>query len=156
MPKGKKHRRSESKELRQLKEKIIKSKNLTEEQIVLNTNSRNKMSEALHKFIEPFSALARDQDTYKSVVNIAVLVWNATVSDTETRQQMLTEFERSWANKDKRTQKIAAGLVKDMIRRKDRHFSQDKRYILDFTVSVTRDGYHLAVVAASPKEEPRL
>jgi hypothetical protein len=116
--------------------------------VVYEPAGREKMSEVLEDFIEPYRDLADTEDAFRKLLNLGMLAWNAALLPEDKRRAMIDEtlgagFSR--ASSPDRAQ--ARGFVEEMVRRKLEHFPDNRRSIISFELTDTGTGYHLAVAS---------
>lgn len=112
--------------------------------IMRNNASQEKMSEVILKFIEPYRRYAGSTNAVNSLVALALVAWNTTLLPPEKRQESL---EESILIMPEEMRDMCRDLLSEMMKRKQRYFSQYDRMVLDFEVADMGDGFHLSVVS---------
>ena len=107
-----------------------------------------KMSEVMEAFIEPYLDLANTEENLRKLVTLAGLAWNTALFPEEQRAKMLDD---GLATLPPEARAGLKAFVEEMIKRKDQHFSEIKRAVVDFEVRTTKEGFYLSV-ASSPGE----
>ncbi len=59
--------------------------------VVYEPTGREKMSEVLDDFIEPYQEVADNEDSYRKLLNLAVLAWNAALLPEDQRRTAIDE-----------------------------------------------------------------
>jgi hypothetical protein len=106
-----------------------------------------KMSEVLGEFIRPYVEADESEQQFEALVQIATIVWNATLLPARERGEALRELESLVPPEGREGMK---DLVTDMIRRKETHFADITRGIVDVQVTWTPTGPHLSVMSTLP------
>jgi hypothetical protein len=116
--------------------------------VVYEPAGREKMSDVLEDFIEPYRDMADTEDAFRKLLTLALLAWNAALLPEDRRRAMIDEtlgagFSR--ASGADRSQ--AREFVEVMVRRKEEHFAANQRAIISFELTDTGDDYHLSVAS---------
>lgn len=106
-----------------------------------------KMSEVLEAFIAPYMEFAETEESFKKLVMIAVIAWNATLLPRNAQTKAIDDVLTSLPPE---TQADARSIVRDLMRRKRIHFGKIRRAIIDFEIIDTKEGFHLTV-ASTPE-----
>ncbi len=111
-------------------------------------NAREKMSEVVLEFVEPYRQLAIDQHAFDRLIAIAILAWNAAFLDETDRRDLIDQaVETAIPDDDEQARAGVRQIMNDLIERKKRHFAGCKRVILHYQLSETQDGFHLSVAS---------
>jgi hypothetical protein len=110
--------------------------------------TEEKMSAVVLNFIAPYTELATSKAAYEKLVSLALLAWNASLMEglerqafiAKARQTILSSAGTGWA-------KELDQLLTSLIQRKARYFADNKRMIIDFRVSETKDEFRLAIIS---------
>ena len=104
-----------------------------------------KMSDALARFVEPYLGFTDSEESYRRLLSLGVVAWNAALLSGDERRQMIDDtlghVRGSEAEKGGVRQ-----FIDDLVRRKQAEFAADRRPIVDFELTDTGTGYHLSVV----------
>lgn len=105
-----------------------------------------KMSEVLIDFIDPYVEYAETYEAYQKLVMVAIVAWNTALFPEKKQKAMVKKMMKSLSlsRSDARDMK---GITKELIERKNTHFAEHTRIIVDYQVTDTRDGYHLSVAS---------
>jgi hypothetical protein len=116
--------------------------------VVFSPPGREKMSDVLEDFVEPYRDLADTEDAFRKLLNLGMLAWNAALLPGGERRAMIDETlgaALSRASAPDRAQ--ARVFVEEMVRRKLEHFPGNRRAIISFELTDTGTGFHLAVAS---------
>jgi hypothetical protein len=116
--------------------------------VVYEPAGREKMSDILDEFIEPYEELAANEESYRKLLNLGVLAWNAALMPEDQRRTAIDEMLREGlprSSKEDRAQ--AKAFIETLIRRKEERFAANQRAIISFELTDTGDGYHLTVAS---------
>ncbi|HID86163.1 MAG TPA: hypothetical protein EYP55_02155 [Anaerolineae bacterium] len=106
------------------------------------------MSQVLRDFVEPYLEFADTEEAYRKLLTLAVLAWNASFLSEEERQDMIDRvLSEGLSEADDELKAGLKSIVNMLIRRKEEHFAAYTRRIIDFDVTDTGEGYHLAVAS---------
>ena len=127
------------------------------EVILANLPAGPKMSEVLGELVRPFRDSAETLHSYKVLMMMGSLAWNATLVPAGERIALIEKVLGPLPEADR---PIGAQLLNDLMLRKDRLFPENRRMIID--CEVTDDGavWHLQVVSSmqavrsAPKTDP--
>jgi hypothetical protein len=110
-----------------------------------------KMSEVVIDFIEPYAEYAETYEAYQKLVMIAIVAWNTTLLPEKKQKPMIKKMIKSLSlsRSDARDTK---GIIEELIERKNKHFAEHTRTIMDYQVIEKRDGFHLSVASALDEE----
>jgi hypothetical protein len=151
---AKKRRRQRKKEtgidglVRQMRESGL----FKEGEIDFQPGEGPKLSAVFLDFIEPFREYASTDEAYQKLIAIAVIAWNATLLSKPERKELIdatihsivTTAGEEW-RKDSET------TLAMLIKHKERHFADDKRFIVDYRLTETENEYHLSMASFMKK-----
>jgi hypothetical protein len=147
MPSSKsKKKEKKKKALRRLKSKLEKRRLIKDYQLYSNPSGREKMSEVLMRFAEPYAAFASTEEDYRNLFALAALAWNNSLlskSEGSTLDDLIHE-QIPWA------ENATKWIIKDLTRRKDLYFAEYSNIIVDYEVKITGDVTHLTVAYEMP------
>jgi len=108
-----------------------------------------KMSDVLGEFVDPYADFVEGIESYRRLLSLAVLAWNAALAPDVQRQAMVDQVLREGL-RDASEEWLATGreIVDQLIVRKQRFFAGYRRPILDFSLEDRGDHYYLAVASA--------
>jgi len=105
------------------------------------------MSEVLLDFVEPYRELAATEEALRKLLTLASVAWNAALLPPAKREALLRSTE------DRLPPDLRAdyrAILEPLILRKQQHFSDNSRSILDFELSMERAGPDLRVMSTLP------
>ena len=108
------------------------------------------MSDVLMEFIEPYAEFATTDEEFGKLIPIAVVAWNAAILPPRERQEMIDNIIDAAIPMAKED---AKAIIEEMMKRKEKDFAQNRRMILNYQITKTREGRHLAVVSTMPKSD---
>ena len=117
------------------------------EVVIVESTDGVKMSEVLEAFIAPYMEFAETEESFEKLVMIAVIAWNTSLLPRSAQTKAIDDLLTSLPPE---THADARSIVRDLMRRKQKHFGKIRRAIIDFEVIDTRDGFHLTV-ASTPE-----
>jgi len=115
--------------------------------VIVESADGVKMSEVLEAFIAPYMEFTETEESFEKLVAIAVVAWNTSLLPRLAQTKAINDLLQSLPPE---TQADAKAIVRDLIRRKRKHFGKIRRAIIDFEIIDTRDGFHLTV-ASTPE-----
>ena len=137
--------------LASLKQKLRKNSSSFDKMIV-SPPEEVKMSEVLEEFVEPYKEFAETKKATRRLLTLATVAWNMTLFSPSEQQKMMEQFftdEIVEANQELKAE--IQKLIKELMERKNRYFSQYKRMIVDFELIDQGNGYYLSVASTLPK-----
>jgi hypothetical protein len=142
----KRHRRQKMTRIGALKQKLRSDKLFAGKELVVQPSGKEKMSEVLEAFVEPYRDAAKTFQAYQALITVGIVAWNAALTPKNKRRGMLDDaLEAAFPSDDPVNRQIFQGIVNELVERKERHFPENKRFILSYQLSENRDNYHLAV-----------
>jgi hypothetical protein len=108
------------------------------------TDHPEKMSEVLEDFVEPYLGLAHDYDSCNRLYGIAAIAWNMALFPPDTRQKRLDEACKGIDGQDFEDVKT---LIAELVQRKERYFSDNRRAVVSFDLADQGDSYYLSVMS---------
>ena len=116
--------------------------------VVYEPAGGEKMSEVLEDFVEPYRELADTDDSFRKLLTLGMLAWNAALLPEDQRWAMIDEMLAAGFSRCSKAD-LAAGreVVEVLVRRKEEQFAENQRAIISFQLTDTGDGYHLSVAS---------
>lgn len=117
-----------------------------------------KMSEVLMEYAEPLTTPlpAHDDKAFRNAIGVAAMCWNAALSPKELRKEGLNQFVSSRANEMLPAAELRE-ILNFMVERKNRFFRNNKRWILDYSVTCTKKDRHVQIASTlEPKQMKNL
>lgn len=143
--KRKRNRRKRTGRLEALKQKLRSDGILAGRKIVFEPGGEEKMSEVLLAFVEPYQHLTTSYEAYQRLIGVAVIAWNAALLPADGRRELIAEAGK--AITDKGTRRDLMAILDELIKRKERFFPDNKRFIVSYELSEAKEGYHLSVAS---------
>lgn len=129
-------------------EKKLRKESFPFEKLVVSPPGEVKMSEVLEDFVEPYREEAQTKEATRRLLTLATIAWNAALYPEPERQGMIDQvLTDDIVEGDKKLKAEIQEIVKELIARKNRYFSENKRMILDFELKDVGSGYHLSVAS---------
>jgi hypothetical protein len=118
------------------------------QKIVVEPGGKEKMSDALADFVAPYADSAKAQEEYEKLLSLAVFAWNTALMPKEEQQPVLDKtIDEGLPGLPGAMKADLKGLLKTLIARKQAFFANNRRFILDFDLQDTGNGYHLSVAS---------
>jgi hypothetical protein len=116
--------------------------------VVYEPTGREKMSEVLEDFIEPYRESADSEDSFRKLLNLGMLAWNVALLPEGERPTVIDEMLRvGFSRAEEADLAQAREFVETLVRRKMEQFAANQRAIISFELTDTGDGYHLSVAS---------
>jgi hypothetical protein len=124
------------------------------QEFVIEPAGKEKMSEVLEDFIEPYRDTVDGEDDYRKLLTIALIAWNAALMPEGQRAAMIDDLLSAGMppGSDDLLAELRS-LVNLMVERKLTHFATNRRAIVSFEVRDTGRNFHLSV-ASTPDDLP--
>ena len=127
-----------------LKTELTKDVPLDGCKIVVQPSGETKMSEVLLEFIEPYSQYWKTKEELNKLLGVAVIVWNAALLPGNERKEIIENAVKVAPPEIRQDMKA---IIEEMIQRKETHFAHNKRMILNYQVTMTKEGPHVTVLS---------
>jgi hypothetical protein len=127
-----------------LKAELTKNLPLGDAKIVFQPGGETKMSEVLLEFVEPYSRYWKTREDLNKLLGIAVIAWNAALMQGNERKEIIENALNALPPEIRQDIK---GIVDEMIQRKDKHFANNKRFIMNYQVTMTRKGPYVTALS---------
>jgi len=135
------------------------------------------MSAVLLEFIEPYRDESLDDAVVETLIPLGIIAWNVALLPPDKREESLNEFcakvfRRRWRTRLERIGDWLRILVRrrrdaaleveppevadfkqmayELIERKLRYYPHNRRFIMDYRLTITEDDVHLSVVSTLP------
>jgi hypothetical protein len=149
--KKKRGREKRSREFGQLMSKLKESGFLEEKEVVFEPGGEEKMSEVIMSFVEPYRDYAHTYEELNKLITLAIVAWNAALLPKDEWKEMVDKISSSFSPSDAEDFKQ---ITEMLVERKRRYFSDNKRLILDYHLSESREGFHLSVASMLRDRRP--
>jgi hypothetical protein len=127
----------------------MEKQGLLEDTVLIHEpRGKEKMSEVLEEFAQPYLDLVDDSyEMQNKVMATAVLAWNFTLLPRKARKAAVEDLVSSLSLQDEKMEEDTRRILKDMIERKKRYFRANKRFIISYELSMTKNGFYLSVAS---------
>jgi len=113
----------------------------------------DKLSDRLGDFLAPYSHLAADEVSYRNLLRIAIAAWNLALFPPDRHPALLDEMvSPARLAVDDAARAEMRALLQELVTRKGQLFATERRYIVDFDLKSTPDGYQLSVASTLPND----
>lgn len=147
---AKKKRRQIKKEFRidKLKHQIRQSGLFKEGEITFQPSQGPKLSAVLEDFIKPYQEIASTDDAYRKLIALAVVAWNAAILSKAERKELIdTTINSIVTTAGEEWRKDSEEVLRMLIKHKERHFPDDRRFIVDYRLTKTMGEFYLSVAS---------
>ena len=117
--------------------------------IVQNPPGLAKMSQVFEDFLAPEMDNAEGEEQLRQVLTLGMIAWNASLLRPAEREKLLQDTEQTMPAEVRAALRL---LVEPLIRRKEEHFAEHRRFILKYILTYDADGPYLQVVSSMPDE----
>lgn len=114
----------------------------------INPQREVKMSEVLTDFARPYREMADTEESYRRLLTLATVAWNASFYPEDKRQDMVDRMLNEGL--PTATEELKAGLrniVTVLIKRKEDYFPNYTQKIVEFELTDRGRNYHLSVAS---------
>jgi hypothetical protein len=118
-------------------------------EVILNDDRLEKMSDVIHRFAEPLKD--ENGDVPANMLHFAILVWNASLLPKDEREEAFREIIKALPGKERGVREGALLAIGMLLERKEKYFSDNKRIIIDYDITETKDMLNLNIVSTVPK-----
>ena len=118
-------------------------------EVIQNDDRLKKMSDVIHRFAEPL----RDEngDIPANMLRFAILIWNASLLPEDEQEEAFRGIIKALPGKERGLREGALLAIGTLLERKKKYFSDNKRVIIDYEITETKDMLNLNVVSTVPK-----
>ena len=143
---AKRKKRKQRNLVESLKTELTKDVPLDGCKIVVQPTGETKMSEVLLEFIEPYSQYWKTKEDLTKLLAVAVIAWNAARLPGGERKEIIENTGKAIPPEILEDTKA---IIEMMIERKEMHFAHNKRMIMNYKVTMTKEGPHVTVLSTS-------
>ncbi len=129
--------------------RVQASEHLKNRKVIQNPGGAEKMSDVIHRFAEPLQD--EDGDVPPNMIRFAILVWNASILKKGEREEIIKDIENVLPDPDEEMREIMISIIDMLLERKEKHFSDNKRFIIDYYITETDNRVDLDVVSTLPE-----
>lgn len=135
-------------------EKKLRKNSSSFDKLIVSPPGEAKMSEVLEEFVEPYKEFGETKKATIRLLTLATVAWNiALFSPTEQQKIIHQVLTDEIVEGDQELKAEIQELIKELIERKNRYFSQYKRMIVDFELKDQGNGYYLSVASTLSTED---
>ena len=127
-----------------LKTDLTKNLPLDGSKIVIQSSGETKMSGVLLEFVEPYSKYWKTKEELTKLLGVAIIAWNAALLPGNERKEIIENAVKVAPPEIRQDMKA---IVEEMIQRKETHFAHNKRMIMNYQVTMTKEGPHVTVLS---------
>lgn len=110
-----------------------------------------KLSAALIKLVSPFAPHAKTLREYKVLIGIGVTAWNLPLLEGPEREDFYKQLIQPLLESgDEHMRREAKEMFSTLLKRREQYFADDKRLIVNFTVTDNGDEYNVAIATVMP------
>lgn len=113
--------------------------------MTVTPHGKKKMSEVILDFIAPYVPAAQSEARYRRLLSVAVVAWNASLCPPLERRRILDSVIYEAMPYGAEDTKL---VIEELVRRKECYFSDNKRLILSYDLTITKEGSHLSVASS--------
>jgi hypothetical protein len=140
----KKKKRDQNKRRRRLKQGRPQQGLPDRATVVVSPPGHEKMSEVLLEFVELYSGQWNTEEELAKLLTVAMIAWNASFLSGSEREEFLRDMV---AAVPPEARPAMRAIMDELIQRKLSHFASNKRMLLDFQITMTPSGPHVAVMS---------
>ena len=145
--KPKRKRNPKQKRLKAFKRRLEQGP-LREMPIFMNPKGEVKMSKVLTDFVKPYRENADTEESYRKLLTLALVAWNASFLPEDKRQDMVDRiFNEGIPTATEELKTGLRGIVTTLIKRKKDYFPNYTQRIIEFELTDRGRNYHLSVAS---------
>ena len=115
---------------------------------IIEPINEEKLSLAIFQLVEPYKSEADNIQAFTGLITLAVMVWNVSILKGDEQKKMMKKIKAMLLDDSSQEwEQPLEQIVTQLIRRKKRYFAHDKRFIIDYEITESRDEFNLAVVS---------
>jgi len=108
-------------------------------------NDGNKLSDVIDDFAKPLLEKCSDFAAQKQMRTFAMLAWNLCVAPKSEADKLKEKLYKDVCKNDAQAVKDMNEVMDYFIARKEHFFKDDKRFIVSYSITNSKDGLHLQV-----------
>ncbi|RUS93945.1 hypothetical protein DSM106972_094820 [Dulcicalothrix desertica PCC 7102] len=118
-------------------------------EVIVEPEGYEKMSDVLLQFLKPYLNAGKTLKEYKSLVMLGIIAWNASIMPPEKQEEAVSiQLPKIVAKMPKNIRSDMTSVINELMERKQKHFNEIKRLILEYTVEQQGEGFNLSVVSS--------
>ena len=144
----KKRKKRQGSRLERFKRRLEADESLKGQTLVFASGDQEKMSAVLLDFIKPYRKYAKTYEAYHRLVSVALVAWNAALLPDSERQELIDNtVDAAMKAGNTRERDEAREVINELIKRKERYFATNKRFIVSYQLTETETHYYLSVAS---------
>lgn len=147
-----KRHKKKSASLQRLMQEMQRETETKVHKVLVNPPGEMKMSDAIGELIKPYSELGDTLPAYKNLVSIACVAWNIANLPQEKRFSEIQEALNNLPDMTGELRLDMTGFMAELIARKELLFPDNRRFIVNFKVTETKNDYNLAIASTLPSD----
>ena len=113
-----------------------------------NRDGPNKLSQAITTPLSPYKDMGSTYQSYYALLAITCMAWNASLVEEPERGEIVKQVVSFFKDKTDAKGQLEFSLFSyELIARKLLLFPNDRRYVVKFDVTETKDDYHVFVLS---------
>jgi molybdopterin-biosynthesis enzyme MoeA-like protein len=116
-------------------------------QFIKNPPGKEKMSEVLYEFIQPYYEMVHDLRSFQFLVSAGIVAWNAGLFSGSKRKEVIEIFMDTLPAEPLEMRNIVTNMIDDLVQRKERKFADNQRRIINVKTWEERDEYRMVVMS---------
>ena len=135
------------------KKRYKKETALQDQKAPANPPGEGKMSSMVTSLIEPYRGTAVDRASYHNLVAIACIAWNTANLPEEAWPANIREAIHELPNVVDEMRPEMARFILELVKQKVALFPDERRIIVDFKITETKDNYYLGIASIRSGEK---
>jgi hypothetical protein len=116
-------------------------------EVISTPGGQEKMSEVLLEFVEPYLQHGRTEEAVNKLLTVALVAWNAALVTGSQRDKLIQDTLQAVPAE---VRPVMKNIIEEMMRRKETHFANNRRMIINYQLTMTPSGPHLQVLSTFP------
>jgi hypothetical protein len=112
--------------------------------LVRTPSGEVKMSEVLLDFIEPYRDHCHSEEALRRLIVVSLVAWNAALVPEAERAKLIADLTQTVPSE---VRGDMLSIVGEMLLRKQTYFADNKRFIVDYELTMSPTGPHLSVIS---------
>ena len=145
--KKRKRRKQPPKKYAQIVSKMKKKGTFDVQKVLYEPKGEVKMSAIVLDFVEPYAKHTKTPEAYQTLIRIAMIAWNVALLP-ETEHEAMIDIPITNQHLSRADRKEIRNLLEGLIERKNKHFADYNRAIMDYQLAETKDGITLSIASS--------
>lgn len=126
-----------------------KDGDLQNQKVVINPQGEAKMSATINELIAPYREMATNRTAYYNLVATACIAWNTANLPQDEWLVNISEAMNALPNLTDDTRPEMTRFILELIQRKLMLFPENRRIIVNFKLTESKDNYHLGIASTN-------